>query len=139
MELICLLNCSRRIILASHCFSFFILFHKLFAFEGRGKRMYSWEKRHFFPHGCLSFIILLALLWISSKPFVTTAINGTCVKGAQTSTKWHMLYSQPVTQNAHECICCLLIFCCYLHHSFEDPPEACCFAQLFIMIYKLGA
>lgn len=130
MELICLLNYSRRIILASHYY-FFVFFHKLYVFEGR-QRGYLAGRKDVFPPWVLIFynsvsITLDKFQAICDYKFcrVPIAINSTCVKRTQTSTKRHMLYLQPVIQNAHECICCLLIFftaiCIILLKRLQGP------------------
>lgn len=68
-----------------------------------------------------------------------TAINGTCVKGADVNKTAHAVLAASYPKCSWMHLLLINFFYCYLHHSFEEAPEACCFAQLFIMIYKLGA
>lgn len=115
------------------------LTHKLFLKE---KEYFAEKKNIFSPHGHLSSLLISVKIIVIDNVQdsydgefgrISTDTSMARVKETDPQTKQHTLYSQPVTQNVHGRICCLLTFFLFPASFFWRSSSSYCFAQLFIL------
>lgn len=116
-----------------------------FVFEGKG--IFCWEGECIFSLWVLVFVAPVKIIVTDKIPVIgdgdifgllSAATNTACIKETRGQTKQHMLSPQPVTQNAHVCIWCLLIFFLPFTSFFWRRSSSLLLCPTVYNVYKSG-